>query len=89
MLIKILGMIDLFAGSILIFGSGINLPLLFGLFGIILIIKSFMGFLKNFASWVDLIAGVILLGGIILPIPIVITVIIGILVLQKGVVSFL
>ena len=89
MLVKILGAIDLIAGSILIFGSGINLPLLFSLFGIVLIIKSFMGFLKDFASWVDLIAGSILLISIILPIPITIKIIIGLLVLQKGIVSFL
>jgi len=57
--------------------------------GIILLIKSSIGFLKDFASWVDFLAGIVFLMSIIINIPIFIGIILGILLIQKGVFSFL
>ena len=69
MLIAILGIIDLFAGFILL-------------------AKSSLGMLKDFASWVDFLAGIILLSSIIFQPPLFILIIIGILIIQKGAFSF-
>ena len=86
MLVKILGIIDLIAGAILIFGVGANLPIqiLVG-FGMILLTKSCLGFLKDFASWIDLSAGIIFLLSIIILIPGIISLILGLLIIQKGI----
>ena len=89
MLIKILGGIDLIAGAILIFG-GANLPIqILAGFGIVLLAKSCLGFLKDFASWVDLSAGIIFLLSIIILIPGIISLIFGLLIIQKGIFSFI
>ena len=89
MLVKLLGAIDVIAGLILLFGAGIDLPtnlLLF--FGIVLIIKSSLGMLKDFASWIDFLSGIVFLLSVIFLIPTWINIILGVLILQKGVVSF-
>jgi len=90
MLIKIFGIFDLIAGAILIFGVGANLPIqiLLG-FGIILLAKSCLGFLKDFASWIDFSAGILFLLSIIIPIPGIISLILGLLIIQKGIFSFI
>ena len=90
MLVKALGVIDLIAGLILTFVTSINFPSHFLIvFGIILLVKSSLGFLKDFASWVDFLAGIIFLASIIISVPIVISLIFGLLLLQKGIFSFL
>ena len=90
MLVEALGIIDLIAGLILVFGMGINLPAqMMIIFGIIMLSKSGLGLLKDFASWIDFLAGIIFLLSAIIPIPILISVIIGLLVIQKSIFSFL
>ncbi len=90
MLVKFLGLIDLIAGVILIFGSYFNFPIQIPLLlGSILILKSTLGFLNNFASWVDFLSGIIILSSIIIQIPSLISLIHGILIIQKGIFSFL
>ncbi len=90
MLVKILGIIDVLAGAILMFGVGVNLPkIVFLIFGLILFIKSFLGLPKDFASWVDISCGILLLLSIFFSFPILIGVIFGLLVFQKGIFSFL
>ena len=89
MLIIILGVIDLFAGILLIFGRAIDFPnQILMIIGIILLAKSSLGILKDFASWVDFLAGIILLLSIIIQVPLFITIILGILIVQKGAFSF-
>ncbi len=90
MLVKFLGVIDLLAGLILIFGVWANLPsYAFLILGIILLAKSFLGLPKDFASWIDLSCGIILLLSIITTIPLIISIILGLLIIQKGIFSFL
>jgi len=91
MLIKILGIIDFIAGLILIFGIGIELPsTLLILFGIVLLIKSFLGGIpKDLGSLTDLSASIIFILFIFFQIHWVICLIAGILLIQKGVFSFL
>ncbi len=90
MLVKILGAIDVIAGLILFFGAGAKLPfMLLVIFGVILLIKSMFGLLKDFASWIDFLVGI---NFILLPlfvIPAWIGIILAILIIQKGIFSFL
>jgi hypothetical protein len=89
MLIKILGAIDISAGLILLFGAGVKLPsTLLLVLGAILIAKSFLGMFKEFGSWIDLLGGITLILSSLIAMPIFISIIFGVLVLQKGVVSF-
>jgi len=48
-----------------------------------------MGLLRDFASWIDLASGIILILSIFFHIPLVICIIAGILLIQKGIFSFL
>jgi hypothetical protein len=90
MVIKILGGIDVIAGLILIFIGLVNYPIpLLTLVGIAMLIKASFILLKDFASWLDLIAGIILLIEIPMNVSGFIGIIIGILILQKGIFSFL
>jgi len=90
MLVKVLGAIDLIGGLILLFCSGFELPLfLLVTLGIILLIKSSLGLLKNFASWIDFASGIVFLLLIFFPVFWIICVILGILLIQKGIFSFL
>jgi len=90
MLVKILGIIDLIAGLILIISisSSISQSILI-FFGFILLIKSSFGLLKDFASWIDLVIGLIFLISIVISLPTILIVIIAILIVQKGIASFL
>ena len=91
MLVKILGTIDIISGLVLIpYGIGFEIqnPVLI-FFSIILILKSMIGFLKDFASWVDFLAGIFIIITIFFPALIIIEILLGILVLQKGIFSFL
>ncbi len=90
MLVKVFGGFDIVAGLILIFLNTLNpTRTILLVLGIILLIKSSIGFLKDFASWVDFLAGIVFLMSIIINIPIFIGIILGILLIQKGVFSFL
>jgi len=91
MLLKILGSIDLISGLILILlGTGTVFPktvLIF--FGMLLLLKSSFGLLKDFASWIDFIGGWVFLLSILINLPIIIIIIVGLFVAQKGIFSFL
>jgi len=90
MLIKLLGGIDFIAGLLLIFGAGAKLPsALLLVFGIILLVKSLFGLLKDFASWIDFLCGLSFIILMFFQIPVFITMILGILIVQKGFFSFL
>jgi len=90
MLVKILGGIDIIAGLVLMFGA-INVGLLSRIFlvlGVILLTKSLLNLLRDFGSWIDFLSGGILMLSSIILIPPLISVILGLLLLQKGVFSF-
>ena len=90
MLVKILGATDIFSGLILIVGNWINVPTeLLLILGGILVIKSFLGMFKEIGSWIDIGTGIILILSALVSMPFVISLIFGILILQKGVFSFL
>ena len=88
MLIKILGAIDLLAGATFLFalGIGVNTTLLLYL-GIILLMKSSLGMLKDFASWVDILSGICLLLLIFFNLPSILLIIFAALLIQTGVFS--
>ena len=91
MLLKVLGAIDVLTGLILVglgLGAEIQKSILI-ICGVILIIKSSLGFLKDFASWIDFIAGAVFLIFILINIPEIILMIISMLIIQKGIFSFL
>jgi Sec-independent protein secretion pathway component TatC len=89
MLVKIFGAIDFIIGLILMFGTGFLPHSILIFCGITLLIKSGIGLLKNFASWIDLSSGLIFILSIFFQIPLVICLIAGILLIQKGIFSFL
>ena len=90
MLMKIFGAIDFISGLILIFGAGTKFPTGFLItFGIILLVKSLLGLLKDFGSWIDFLVGISFIILIFFEIPSIIGIILGILILQKGIFSFL
>ncbi|MBU2104619.1 MAG: hypothetical protein KKF67_02495 [Nanoarchaeota archaeon] len=88
MLIKLLGVVDLFAGIFLLLGMFFKpfTPLL--ILGIILLLKSTLGMLKDFASWIDFLSGFTLLLLITLNIPKFILIGLGVLLIQKAAFSF-
>jgi len=90
MLVKILGGMDFIIGLILIFGAGIKIPVsvLIAL-AIFLFIKATIGLLKDFASWIDLLSGIVFILSIFFSVPWIICLIAGILLIQKGIFSFL
>lgn len=88
MLVKLLGGIDLISGLILIFGANKELPtVLLLILGIILLTKTVIGGLRDFASWIDIFAGIIFILSIFFPVYWIICVIAGILLIQKGIFS--
>lgn len=90
MLIKILGGIDIFAAVVLFFNHSGDFPEKMLLYlGFVLLIKSSFGFFRDFGSCIDLFCGLIILLSIILVVPSFLLVIGGILIIQKGVISFL
>ena len=90
MLIKALGVLDFIGGLILLFSAGVKIPVpVLIVLAVIFLIKSGIGFLKDFASWIDFIAGIVFILMIFFPVYWVFCLIAGILLIQKGVVSFL
>jgi len=91
MIVKILGGIDVIIGLILILlGAGMSISNGILIFcGVILIVKSLLGFFHDFASWVDLIGGIFLLISSVFHLPGLIAILIGIVIMQKGGFSFL
>ena len=57
--------------------------------GLILLAKSSLGLLKDFGSWIDFLCGIIFLISIIISIHWIIGLIFGLLIIQKGIASFL
>jgi len=90
MLIKILGAIDCVGGLILLFGTGTKLPLFISvIFCVLLLIKTCIGMLKDFASWIDFLCAIVFLLSCFFIVPNFILIIFGVLLLQKGAFSFL
>ncbi len=90
MLVKILGGIDVLSGLILILTILTEIPTYFlTFFGVALLIKSFVGFLKDFGSWIDFLTGIVLILCIFVQVPLFVKIIFGILIVQKGIASFL
>ena len=90
MLIKILGAIDVIVGLIFLFGMGLGLPTKLILsMGMILLLKSSLGMLKDFGGWIDFLSGIVLMLSILFVIPTFILFILGILLIQKGIFSFI
>jgi len=90
MLFKIFGLIDILAGLILMLSSLFTFSfLIYLIFGILLLAKSSLGLLKDFASWFDFIAGIISLILTITNLPTILLTIPGFLVFQKGIFCFL
>jgi hypothetical protein len=87
---KILGGIDVIAGLVLILNfTGILSKQILLVFGFVFLIKSSLGFWKDFASWVDVVAGIVFLFAGWTGIPYWIGLIAGLFVLQKGAFSFI
>ncbi len=89
MLVKFLGVFDIIIGVMLVFLSSFNPSagtLVF--FGVVSMTKSSFGMLKDFGSWIDFLAGIILGLAILVNIPAMLGIIVGILVFQKGIFSF-
>ncbi len=90
MLVKILGGIDVLSGLILILSVLTEMPsLILIIFGVALLAKSLMGFLKDFGSWIDFLTGVILILTAFVSIPLFLKIIFSMLIIQKGISSFL
>jgi len=90
MLVKILGGIDLLAGLILFLSILTEIPFQILIFlGVVLLIKSGINLLRDFASWIDFLTGIVLIlvGFFVVPLPI--KVIFAFLIIQKGISSFL
>ena len=87
MLIKVFGLMDLLAAIVFAsaqWGFGLYLGKIIAIY---LIVKSLL-FITDFASWVDFLSGIIILISIILQIPSLISIVHGILIIQKGLFSF-
>jgi len=90
MLVKALGALDFLAGLILIFTIWTKIPfLILIILAIIFLIKAGVGLLKDFASWIDLIAGGVFILLIFFPVYGIICLISAGLLIQKGIASFL
>lgn len=90
MLIKILGVLDFISALILILVKETQIPYqIFIFFGLLLLIKSSFGKLKDFASWIDFASGITLILLIFFNVPIFITIILGLLLFQKSIFSFI
>jgi hypothetical protein len=90
MLVKLLGGIDVLSGLILILSLLTEMPFtIMIVFGIVLLGKSLMGFLKDFGSWIDLLTGIVLILCVFVQIPLFVKIVLGVLIVQKGVSSFL
>ena len=90
MLVKILGAIDVVAGAVLGLSILTKIPFqIFIFLGLVLLIKSFLGFPKDFAGWIDFLTAVVLILCAFVQIPLFIKIIFMVLIVQKGVSSFL
>ena len=90
MFVKILGFADVIIGLILFFGMDAGFPAKLILFiGMMLLMKSFLGMLQDFASWIDFICALVFLISSLFLLPWIIYLICGILIIQKGFMSFL
>jgi len=91
MLVKILGVVDALSGLVfLIMALGVSFSsTLYVILGIILLAKSALGMLKDFASWIDFLGGLILLLSITITLPKFIIIVMGVLVCQKAFFSFM
>jgi hypothetical protein len=90
MLIKALGALDFVGGLILLFGAGVKIPIpILIILALIFLVKSGIGLLRDSASWIDFTAGVILLLMIFFPVYWIVNLVVGISLIQKGIVSFL
>jgi hypothetical protein len=90
MLIKFFGIVDVIVGLILLFSFNISLPIqLMIVLGIVLIVKSFFGMPKDFGSWIDFSVGIVMIFSSITAGLWIVNIILGLLILQKGVFSFL
>jgi len=90
MLVKILGAIDLLAGSILALSILTEIPFyILIVSGIVILIKSLMGFPKDIGGWMDLLTGTILILTAFVVVPMFVKIIFAILIFQKGISSFL
>ena len=90
MLVKILGAIDVAAGAML--GLSILTEIPFNILivlGIVLLIKSFIGFPKDFAGWIDFLTAATLILTAFITVPLFLKIIFMILIIQKGISSFL
>jgi hypothetical protein len=86
----ILGGIDLISSLVLLFGKQLNLPATFFMFfAFLLFAKCLMGMLKDFASWIDLICGILLLLSIPLILPFAVKIVASAFLIQKGLFSFI
>ena len=90
MLVKILGALDLIAGAVLGLSALVEIPFyLLIILGGIILIKSFLGFPKDFAGWIDFLTGAILIMIAFIAVPLFIKIIFAVLIIQKGISSFL
>ncbi len=90
MLVKALGIFDFMGGLILLFSSGIKTPVpVLVILAAIFLVKALIGLLKDFASWIDFTAGIVFILIIFLPAYWFICLIPAVLLIQKGIVSFL
>ena len=90
MIVKILGVLDLIAGTFILFNLSQTLPIkIILILGIIIALKSSLGQLKNIASWIDLCAGIFILLGILIYFPFFLRIIVSVLILQKGIISLI
>ncbi len=90
MLVKVLGALDLLAGAILALSilTEIQFYVLVVL-GIAVLVKSFIGFPKDFGAWIDFLTAVVLILAAFVTVPAVVKIVLALLIFQKGVASFL
>lgn len=89
MLVKVLGALDLIGGLFLLLGTEISsLFILLLILGVVFLIKAGIGLLKDFASWIDLFGGAIFILLMFFHVPLIICIISGLLLIQKGIFSF-
>jgi hypothetical protein len=85
MLVKIFGAIDIISGLVMFLSMGVDPGVeILSFFGLVLLVKSSFGMLRDFGSWIDFLSGIIFLLSIILNLPNLIEIIFAILLLQKG-----
>ena len=89
MILQLLGLIDILAAAnlgLIIFS--VSIKILAIILGSYLIVKGLI-FLRSFASFIDLFAGILMIASLYFSIPQPVLLIAGFLMLQKGIFSFL